>query len=70
MTDPSLALVVPAFNEAHRLGKTLPVMIEYLSAHQPNAELIVVDDGSEDRTAEVAAANFPNETRVIARVIL
>jgi dolichyl-phosphate beta-glucosyltransferase len=69
MTDPSLALVVPAFNEAHRLGKTLSLMIEYLSAHQLNAELIVVDDGSEDGTAEVSAANFANETRVVVRVI-
>lgn len=49
----TLAIVVPAFNEERRLGPAL----ERLRADAPDldlAELIVVDDGSTDRTVEVA----------------
>jgi len=52
--SPSLSIVVPAYNEARRLAETLPVIIEYLNHAYPRAELIVVDDGSSDGTAEVA----------------
>ena len=50
----SLSIVVPAYNEATRLGKTLPIMLEYLASTYPESELIVVDDGSSDNTADLA----------------
>lgn len=50
----SLSIVVPAYNEATRLGKTLPIMLEYLASAYPESELIVVDDGSSDDTADLA----------------
>ena len=53
-----LSVVIPAFNEAERLPPTLQEIIRYLGA-MPEwlpAELIVVDDGSLDGTAEAAAA--------------
>lgn len=50
----SLSIVVPAYNEATRLGRTLPVMLKYLASTYPESELIVVDDGSSDNTAELA----------------
>ncbi len=48
-----LSVILPAKNEAEGLRQTLPRLRE---AH-PDAELIVVDDGSTDDTAEVAVAH-------------
>jgi len=50
----TLSVVIPAYNEAVRLGNTLRAVVDYLRHHQPDAELIVVDDGSSDRTAGLA----------------
>jgi len=50
----SLSFVVPAYNEAPRLGASLERLIDF-SARQPYAvEIILVDDGSSDSTAEIA----------------
>jgi glycosyltransferase involved in cell wall biosynthesis len=53
-----LSIVIPAFNEAARLGNTLPEVIRYIHREHPAAELIVVDDGSCDDTAGIAARAF------------
>ena len=64
-----LSIVLPAYDEEERLGGTITKILAYLAANSINAELIVVDDGSGDRTADVAretAAAFPQiETNVI-----
>jgi dolichyl-phosphate beta-glucosyltransferase len=52
-TQPSLSLVVPAYNEEARLAETLPQMWDFLHRHFPGFELIVVDDGSRDATGRV-----------------
>jgi hypothetical protein len=49
----SIAAVVPAFNEADRVGITVRALIEGVPGL---GRVIVVDDGSTDRTGEVAAA--------------
>jgi glycosyltransferase involved in cell wall biosynthesis len=54
----NLSLVIPAYNEAARLGKTLRTAFEYLNAQASESEIIVVDDGSTDETAQVAAQSF------------
>jgi glycosyltransferase involved in cell wall biosynthesis len=64
-----LALIVPAFNEAHRLDHTLPLLLAYLEAHRPLSELIVVDDGSTDGTARVAEEMFAGQSTISARVL-
>ncbi len=53
---PSLSIVIPAFNEQLRLPETLRSLARYLAeAHQfKPVEVIVVDDGSDDQTGEVA----------------
>lgn len=56
MTEPFLSIVVPAFNEEHRLPDTLAAISEYLGARGQPYEVLVVDNGSVDRTAEVAKA--------------
>ena len=50
----SLSIIVPAYNEATRLGNTLKAIVTYLNENFPDAELIVVDDGSSDKTAQIA----------------
>jgi glycosyltransferase involved in cell wall biosynthesis len=49
-----LSLIIPAFQEEKRIGDSLVAITQYLDAHYPGAELIVVCDGCRDRTAEVA----------------
>lgn len=56
----SLSVVIPAYNEAVRLGKTLSAVVNYLRQSAPDAEVIVVDDGSTDHTAALAREVFSN----------
>ena len=56
MSAPSLSVVIPAFNEALRLPATLARVRSHLDARQASYEIVVVDDGSTDATAEVARA--------------
>jgi glycosyltransferase involved in cell wall biosynthesis len=48
-----ISVILPAKNEAQGLQRTLPI----LRAHFPDAEVIVVDDGSTDATAAVATGH-------------
>lgn len=63
--DVHLSVVIPAYNEENRIGKTLRRVLEYLSDQSYESEVVVVDDGSQDRTIEVVrefTTNFPNVT--------
>lgn len=54
MTGPlELSVVIPAYNEEARLPRSLDSIREYLCRAHPLSEVIVVDDGSSDRTAEI-----------------
>lgn len=53
---PALSVVIPAFNEEARLPATLATILPYLRGRGESFEVVVVDDGSRDRTAEVAEA--------------
>jgi dolichyl-phosphate beta-glucosyltransferase len=53
MAQPYLSIIIPAYNEAERIPKTILDMDKRL-AHAPYTyEIIVVNDGSKDNTAEV-----------------
>lgn len=53
MSSLDLSVVIPAFNEETRIGTTLIRSLDYLQNHRPSSELLVVDDGSTDRTAAI-----------------
>lgn len=48
-----LSVVIPAFNEATRIGATLESVLDYRDRHGLNWEIVVVDDGSRDATTEI-----------------
>ncbi|HOV59767.1 MAG TPA: glycosyltransferase family 2 protein [Candidatus Hydrogenedentes bacterium] len=51
-----LSMIIPAYNEAARIGRTLEQFTAYLSTRPWSWEIIVVDDGSDDDTAGVVAS--------------
>lgn len=51
---PELSIIIPAFNEEARLPETLRRIAAYVRASGRGTEVLVVDDGSTDRTAAVA----------------
>ena len=52
-TSPWLSVVIPAYNEEKRLPETLLDVLPYLAGRDYSSEVIVVDDGSTDATADV-----------------
>ena len=48
-----LSIVIPAYNEERRLPHTLKSVSEYLQKQSYNYEVIIVDDGSADRTSQI-----------------
>ena len=63
-TSPYLSVVVPAFNEEQRIVSTLERLVAYLDGQEYSWEVMVVDDGSSDGTAEVASEWAASEPRV------
>lgn len=53
MSEPFLSIVIPAYNEVQRLGRSLEKIRHYLGSKPFNSEIIVVDDGSTDAQGEV-----------------
>ena len=52
---PHLSVVVPAYNEEARLGASLKTIAAYFDSAGIDTEIVVVDDGSADRTAALAS---------------
>jgi len=67
--QPTLSIVVPAFNEAGRIGPSLRKITDYISQQHEKIELIVVDDGSTDNTAEVAEKTSGDSGAAMTRVV-
>lgn len=53
---PLLSIIIPAHNEEHRLPPSLEKIDAFLQTQPYQAEVIIVENGSQDRTAEVAQA--------------
>ena len=54
MSEPFLSIVIPAHNEENRLPRTLEQVFTYLAGQSYSAEVLVVENGSSDRTIQVA----------------
>ena len=60
----ALTLILPCFNEAERLPAALATYLAQLPTASGAAEVLVVDDGSTDATAEIAQAAAAGDARV------
>ena len=54
MTVPFLSIIIPAYNEQHRLPSTLEQAFNFLERQDYSYEVLVVENGSQDRTFQVA----------------
>lgn len=61
---PRLSVVIPAYNEEQRLPGTLDDVLSYLARQDYSAEVLVVDDGSGDGTADAVRRRMAGVERV------
>ncbi|MGA8270005.1 MAG: dolichyl-phosphate beta-glucosyltransferase, partial [Candidatus Sulfotelmatobacter sp.] len=69
--DMTYSIVIPAYNESERLGATLEKVLAYLRQQEWDAEVIVVNDGSRDNTAEIVrefARRNPGQNPIVRLV--
>ncbi|MGB9677763.1 MAG: dolichyl-phosphate beta-glucosyltransferase, partial [Candidatus Ratteibacteria bacterium] len=59
-----ISVIIPAYNEEKRILKTLKRVYNYFKSKNCNFEIIVVDDGSKDKTFDVVM-NFANGRKEI-----
>lgn len=64
LTGRGIAVVLPAYNEEAVIAQTVTRCVEVLSVIAPDFEVIVVDDGSRDRTGEIADELAANDARI------
>jgi Gpi18-like mannosyltransferase len=62
----TISVVLPAFNEESVIGETVDNCLDAVQRYCPNAEIIVVDDGSTDRTGAIIEGLMTRDVRVIA----
>jgi dolichyl-phosphate beta-glucosyltransferase len=67
--NPTISIIIPAFEEEERLGESLSKILSYIGAEKLDGEVIVVDDGSSDSTARTAESVFAVCPSIPSRVI-
>ena len=63
MNDKMISIIIPAYNEENRISNNLKIIAEFMQSLDTPYEIIIVDDGSSDKTKEIAAkaiSNIPN----------
>jgi dolichyl-phosphate beta-glucosyltransferase len=68
-TLPPFSVVIPAYNEAGRIGGSLRVILDYLGQVSPESEVIVVNDGSTDATSDIVREKFSTAGTIATRLI-
>jgi glycosyltransferase involved in cell wall biosynthesis len=66
---PAISIIVPAFDEQERVGDSIAKILDFIESDKLSAELIIVDDGSRDRTSEVAEAELTHHPEIISKVV-
>lgn len=66
---PYLSLVIPSYNEEKILESSLQKVITYLGSKKFTWEIIVVDDGSTDKTKEIVKKFTKNKVRLVSLAI-
>jgi dolichyl-phosphate beta-glucosyltransferase len=61
-----VSIVIPAYNEENRIYKSLKRIKQYLAGKRYSFEIIVVDDGSRDKTVEIAKKLKDRRMRIIS----
>lgn len=64
MFRPSISVVVPMFNEEESIAHALALATEALEAHAGGHEILVVDDASTDRSAEIVRELAARDPRI------
>lgn len=67
MPKESVSVLIPIYNEAENIEETLRRLIKTLDGAKIIYEVLVIDDGSEDRTADLAQTLLRDKGRVIRR---
>jgi len=62
--QPSFSIIIPAYNEGARVGATLERVLAYVDEQGWDAEVIAVDDGSRDDTAETIGRYAQKNSRL------
>jgi len=63
----TFSIVIPAYNESQRLGATLEKVLAYIRQQGWDAEVIVVNDGSRDNTADIVR-DFASKNPIVRLV--
>ena len=63
-----ISIVIPAFNEAAKIGRDLEAAAAFLAENGLTGEIIVIDDGSTDETA--AAAERVELPDIVGRTVI
>jgi dolichyl-phosphate beta-glucosyltransferase len=66
---PPFSLVIPAFNEAERIGQSLQTAFAYLQTESPGSEMMVVNAGSTDATSAIVREVFAGQDAITARLL-
>lgn len=59
-----LSLILPAYNEEQRIGNSLECILSFLQSQPYSSEIVIVDDGSRDRTLEIVEECYPHHPKI------
>ncbi|OGF62459.1 hypothetical protein A2926_01890 [Candidatus Giovannonibacteria bacterium RIFCSPLOWO2_01_FULL_44_40] len=61
---PEISIIIPVYNDKAVIGKSIDRLTNFLGAENFNAEIIVINDGGWDKTAEIISAKSQNNPAI------